>query len=265
MLPDARSETRIVPAIAVPNDEPRFETLRDSPEISPCCCSGKLDCTTLTDGVSITPSPRPISSRPGANATTRDDAPTSASSSPIPADGDDEAGHDQRPLRAPLGEPLGGERRDQHADRRRGEDDPGLDRVVAADGLQEDGDDERDAHQQQPLDVLGHQPEVRRAVLEQPGRQQRLLARALASADVEEEPEQERGADAPAAPPSAAEVAVGLQDPEHDEEHADRRQDRADRVERSRRVGRDRIDDPAAEQDDQRDHERPGRRTRRAS
>ena len=74
-----------MPAIAVPNDEPRLDTLRDSPEISPCSCSGKLDCTTLTDGVSITPRPRPISSSPGANATARDDAPTRASSSPIPA------------------------------------------------------------------------------------------------------------------------------------------------------------------------------------
>ena len=38
MFPEARSETRIVPAIAVPKDEPRLETLRDSPEISPCSC-----------------------------------------------------------------------------------------------------------------------------------------------------------------------------------------------------------------------------------
>jgi hypothetical protein len=38
VFPEARSETRIVPAIAVPKDEPRLETLRDSPEISPCSC-----------------------------------------------------------------------------------------------------------------------------------------------------------------------------------------------------------------------------------
>jgi integrase len=65
----------MVPAIAVPNDEPRLETLRDRPEISPCRCSGKLDCTRLTEGVSMTPRPSPITSRPGANATTRDEAP----------------------------------------------------------------------------------------------------------------------------------------------------------------------------------------------
>jgi len=32
-----------------------LETLRDRPEISPCCVSGKHDWTTLTEGVSITP------------------------------------------------------------------------------------------------------------------------------------------------------------------------------------------------------------------
>jgi hypothetical protein len=57
----------MVPAIAVPKLEPRLDTLRDSPEISPCSLSGKLDCTTLTEGVSITPRPRPIRSSPGAN------------------------------------------------------------------------------------------------------------------------------------------------------------------------------------------------------
>src|ERR1700729_769284 len=73
-FPDTRSETRIVPAIAVPNEEPRFEMLRESPEISPCCASGKADCTRFTDGVSITPTPSPISNRPGANAHALDDA-----------------------------------------------------------------------------------------------------------------------------------------------------------------------------------------------
>src|SRR3954462_12232633 len=84
-LPDARSDTRIVPAIAVPNDEPRLETLRDRPEISPCLLSGKDDCTRLTDGVSITPRPRPISSTPGASAHGLDEAAlTRPSSSAIP-------------------------------------------------------------------------------------------------------------------------------------------------------------------------------------
>jgi hypothetical protein len=41
--PGATTDTMIVPAIAVPKDEPRLETLRESPEISPCSASGKLD------------------------------------------------------------------------------------------------------------------------------------------------------------------------------------------------------------------------------
>src|SRR3954453_12984707 len=57
--PGATTDTMIVPAIAVQNDEPRLETLRESPEISPCSASGKLDWTTLTEGVSIAPRPSP--------------------------------------------------------------------------------------------------------------------------------------------------------------------------------------------------------------
>ena len=64
---EARPETRIVPAMAVPSDEPRFDTLRDRPEISPWSSSGKLDCTTLTDGVSITPTLRPVRAREAAD------------------------------------------------------------------------------------------------------------------------------------------------------------------------------------------------------
>ena len=89
-----------MPAIAVPNDEPRFETLRDSPEISPCFSSGKADWTRLTDGVSITPRPRPISSRPGANAHALDDGVDQGEQQPDPDDGDDEPAGDQRLLRA---------------------------------------------------------------------------------------------------------------------------------------------------------------------
>src|SRR5206468_10885367 len=57
--------TRIVPATAVPIDGPRLDTERDSPEISPCMSSPKLDCTRLTDGVSIEPSPNPVRKSPG--------------------------------------------------------------------------------------------------------------------------------------------------------------------------------------------------------
>jgi hypothetical protein len=40
-----------------------LEMLRDRPEISPCSSSGKLDWTTFTEGVSIAPTPRPMSAR----------------------------------------------------------------------------------------------------------------------------------------------------------------------------------------------------------
>src|SRR5215216_2278810 len=67
-LPVARIDTRIVPAIAVPKDEPRLDTLRDRPEISPCSSSGKLDCTTFTEGVSMIPRPEPTRNSPGTKA-----------------------------------------------------------------------------------------------------------------------------------------------------------------------------------------------------
>ncbi len=51
--------------MAVPSEEPRFETLRDRPEISPWSRSGKADWTTLTEEVSMTPTPAPIRNRPG--------------------------------------------------------------------------------------------------------------------------------------------------------------------------------------------------------
>ena len=76
--------TRIVPAIAVPREEPRFDTLRDNPEISPWRFSGKLDWTMLTDGVSIPPSPNPMRKSPGTKAQVLDDAPTMTMSSAIP-------------------------------------------------------------------------------------------------------------------------------------------------------------------------------------
>src|SRR5690242_18309967 len=74
----------MVPATAVPSDDPRLDTLRDKPEISPWRASGKADCTTLTDGVSVTPRPRPIKSSPGANAQALGDPFTTTSSTTTP-------------------------------------------------------------------------------------------------------------------------------------------------------------------------------------
>src|SRR5438067_78693 len=80
-----RTARREGPMIAVPREEPRFEMLRDRPEISPCCSSGKLDCTMFTDGVSMIPSAAPIRKSPGTKATTLDQARTRPIRSPIPA------------------------------------------------------------------------------------------------------------------------------------------------------------------------------------
>src|SRR6202012_4642592 len=57
--------TRTEPTRAVPSDEPRLETLRDRPEISPWSASGKLDWTTLNEDVSIVPTPAPNRTSPG--------------------------------------------------------------------------------------------------------------------------------------------------------------------------------------------------------
>src|SRR5262245_66011916 len=66
-----------VPAIATPSEEPRFETLRDRPDISPWSSSAKLDCTTLTEDVNITPTPKPTRKRPGTKERTLDEPDTS--------------------------------------------------------------------------------------------------------------------------------------------------------------------------------------------
>jgi hypothetical protein len=58
----------MVPAIAVPSEDPRLDTERDSPEISPWRFSGKADCTTLADGVSMTPTPMPMRNSPGGHS-----------------------------------------------------------------------------------------------------------------------------------------------------------------------------------------------------
>ena len=164
-VPRATADTRMVPAIAVPNEEPRLETLRDSPEISPCSCLGEArlhDVDRRREHPAEAEAER--ASSPGTNAQTlSDEARHQGEQEHDPGERDDEARDDQRPLRESLGEPLGGERGDQDAERRGGEDDAGLDRAVAANHLQEDGDDERRAHQQQPLDVLGDEREVARS------------------------------------------------------------------------------------------------------
>ena len=71
--------TRTEPTRAVPSDDPRFETLRDRPEISPWSASGKLDWTTLTEEVSMVPTPAPNRNSPGIHVQTPECARTKVS------------------------------------------------------------------------------------------------------------------------------------------------------------------------------------------
>ena len=190
--------------------------------------------------------------------------------------GDAEADLDQPALGMPPGEPFRRGRGGQDPDGGRGEHQPGLDGVVPAHLLQEHRDDEERALQDEPLDGLGTEAEVGRAVTEQPQRQQRFPAVALARPDVPEEPREDHRADADEQPHggdaalgdqhraadgevlAGAEPAVGagLQDAEYHEEQAQRGQHRAGHVERRSRAGDPRIDDPPGERDDRRhDHD----------
>ena len=70
----------------------------------------------LTDGVSITPTPSPMSSSPGANAHALGEPFTMREQDADPDDRGDEARDDEGPLRVLLGQSLGRERRDEDAD-----------------------------------------------------------------------------------------------------------------------------------------------------
>jgi hypothetical protein len=164
----------------------------------------------------------------------------------------------------PSRHPPGGRRSTQDAGRRGGQHQPGFDRVVAADLLQEDGDHEEGPLQDQPLHVLGRQSESGDAVAEEPGRHQRFPARPLPRADVPEEHGQEARADPGEQPhrrnspggqhhhPADGEVGPGdqpavgarLQDAEDHEEQARRGQCRADDVEPLLARRRGRLGDP---------------------
>ena len=76
--------TSTEPTRAVPRDEPRFETLRDRPEMSPWSVSGKLDWTTLTEEVSMVPTPAPNRNSPGIHRQTPAFALTRSSSRSMP-------------------------------------------------------------------------------------------------------------------------------------------------------------------------------------
>src|SRR5215813_12022817 len=76
--------TMTEPTRAVPNDDPRLETLRDSPDMSPWSLLGQLDWTTWTDEVSMTPMAAPNRNSPGIQVQMLGSAVTRASSRPTP-------------------------------------------------------------------------------------------------------------------------------------------------------------------------------------
>ena len=104
-------------------------------------------------------------------------------------------------------------------------------------------------HQQQPLHVLGDQPEVGGAVAEQLRGEQGLLVSALATADVHEEAGEHDGPDEEQRR-HHGEVVVRRQDTRDDEDQSDGRQHGAHGVERARRIGGDGIDDGPAQPHD---------------
>lgn len=65
-FPIEEAETNTDPTNATPMEDPKFETLRERPDISPWSFSGKLDWTTFTEEVSMMPIPPPIRNSPGA-------------------------------------------------------------------------------------------------------------------------------------------------------------------------------------------------------
>ena len=103
----------------MPKDEPRFDTLRESPEMSPWSASGKLDCTIVTDDVSITPTPRPMSSSAGDEGPDGRVGPHQGEQQAHADGGHEEARDDQPPLRTAAGQPLGAGGGGQDADRGR--------------------------------------------------------------------------------------------------------------------------------------------------
>ena len=98
-----------MPAIAVPKDEPRFEMLRDSPEISPCSCFGEARLHDVHRGGEHRAEAEADQCQPGHERPDAVGGADEAEQDRDPGDGDDEAGDDQRPLGVSLREALRGE------------------------------------------------------------------------------------------------------------------------------------------------------------
>ena len=81
----ADAPTSTDPAMATPSEDPRLDTLRETPEMSPWTASGHADWTRFTDAVSMTPTPEAHEEQPGHEGPDRGVARrTRASSRPRP-------------------------------------------------------------------------------------------------------------------------------------------------------------------------------------
>ena len=223
----------MVPAMAVPSDEPRLEMQRDKPGDLALLLVGERrlhDVDRRREHRAETESDeqesgceRPRAGRCLLTSARRTTMPTIVATKPVTI---------ERSLRVLLGEPLGGERRHEDAAGGGGEDHAGLDGVVAADDLEVRRDDERRAHEQQPLHVLGDEPEVRGAVAEQLQSTAAVPARDVRAARTWTKNRRGRRRRRRAAPPSSAEVVVGGEDADDDQTRDRRRTARRPRCRR---------------------------------
>ena len=201
-------------------DEPRLDTLRDRPEISPCSSSPKLDCTTLTDGVSITPEPQADQEQPGAKAQTLGEPLTMASRTPMPTIVTTKPAMIRVRWARRFASRSAPSDDSEQADRGRGEDHAGLDRVVAAHDLQVGRDDERHPMSSSHWVFWVTRPRFDVRLRNRPVGQQRLLAPALLGPHRQEEPRQDQRAGDDQAE-HQPEVVVGRQDARDDQDEAD--------------------------------------------
>jgi hypothetical protein len=119
-LPDGSlTATRTEPTRAVPSEDPRLETLRASPEISPWSASGKLD--HVDRGGQHDPDPGAEQQQPRYPLPDAGVGPDQDQQRDQAEGGGEEPGDDQPPLRVPPGEPVGAGRGGQDPDGGRGE------------------------------------------------------------------------------------------------------------------------------------------------
>ena len=134
----------MVPAMAVPSEEPRLDTLRDRPEISPCSLLGEARLHDVDRRREHHAEPQADQEQARARRPRRSAMPvTMASSTPMPAIVTTKPGRMRVRCARRFASRSAASDDSQQADRGGGEDHAGLDRVVAAHDLQVGRDHER--------------------------------------------------------------------------------------------------------------------------